>query len=88
MTCSVCHYEWCWLCGSAYSAIHFNSLNPFGCPGLQDQQRDEWGKRKILLLRFGLLILIIIGIPIILPLILLACGPILIGNILWNHYYP
>ena len=55
MTCSICRYEWCWLCGSAYSTAHFSALNPFGCPGLQDRPRDDWGKCKILLLRLALL---------------------------------
>lgn len=88
MTCSICHFEWCWLCGSDYSTAHFSALNPFGCPGLQDRPRDDWGKCKILLLRIGLLLLIIIGIPIILPIAMLACGPVFVGNFLWNYYYP
>jgi len=34
------------------------------------------------------LILFIIGIPIIIPLALLASGPALIVNLIWNHFYP
>lgn len=88
MTCSICHFEWCWLCGSDYSTAHFSALNPFGCPGLQDRPRDDWGKCKILLLRIGLLVLFIIGIPVILPIAMIACGPALLGNIFWNCIYP
>jgi len=36
MTCGMCGFEWCWLCKGEYTQDHFNSLNPFGCPGLQN----------------------------------------------------
>jgi hypothetical protein len=88
MTCSICHHEWCWLCGSTYSPAHFSALNPFGCPGLQDRPRDDWGKCKILLLRLGLLVLFIIAVPVVLPIAMIVCGPILIGNLMWNNIYP
>lgn len=88
MTCSICRYEWCWLCGSAYSTAHFSALNPFGCPGLQDRPRDDWGKCKILLLRLALLLLFLVAIPVLLPVAMVACGPALVGNLLWNCIYP
>ena len=88
MTCLVCHYEWCWLCGSAYSSAHFSSLNPFGCPGLMDGQRGRWGKGRIVALRVGMFLLILMGIPIILPIAMIAGGPILVANLFWNRYYP
>ena len=88
MTCSICRYEWCWLCGSDYSTAHFSALNPFGCPGLQDRPRDDWGKCKILLLRIGLLLLILLGIPVALPVGMIISGPLLLGNLFWNCIYP
>jgi hypothetical protein len=33
MTCSICRYEWCWLCGAMYTNNHFNEYNPEGCRG-------------------------------------------------------
>ena len=88
MTCRVCHYEWCWLCGSTYSPAHFSGLNPFGCPGLMDGKRNTWGKSRIILLRVGILLLIIIGVPIVLPIAMIAGGPAVVANVIWNHYYP
>jgi hypothetical protein len=88
MTCSICTYEWCWLCGSSYSTAHFNSLNPFGCPGLQDRPRDDWGKCRILLLRIGLILLFIIGLPVVLPLAMVGCGPVLVSRLLMDTFYP
>mmetsp|Transcript_40246 Transcript_40246/g.38711 ORF Transcript_40246/g.38711 Transcript_40246/m.38711 type:complete len:109 (-) Transcript_40246:421-747(-) len=31
MTCYVCGYEWCWICGDAYTPEHLSVLNPKGC---------------------------------------------------------
>lgn len=41
MTCEICTYEWCWLCGGTYHDGHFEPLNPFGCPGLMDGKREK-----------------------------------------------
>lgn len=35
MTCFVCQYEFCWICGGVYTSYHFLPVNPLGCPGLQ-----------------------------------------------------
>ena len=35
MTCCMCQYQWCWLCGGHYTRNHFSKMNPFGCSGLQ-----------------------------------------------------
>lgn len=88
MTCSICLYQWCWLCGSDYSTIHFNTLNPFGCPGLQNRLRDDWGGCKILLLRIGILLLLLIAAPVAIPIAMVVCGPILAGHFFWNCIYP
>lgn len=62
ITCSVCRYEWCWLCRGAYSRNHFSPLNPFGCSNLQAEQntRARWPLWKIYLSRLGYLLLIIL----------------------------
>ena len=88
MTCSVCQFEWCWLCGSEFSNAHFSPLNPFGCPGLQDRQRDEWSKCRILMLRIGILTLLFLGSPLMLPLVMIAVGPVLIIQMLYDCLYP
>lgn len=53
MACSVCSYEWCWLCRGKYTNNHFNSLNPFGCPDLQGEEntRQLWPITRIYLTR-------------------------------------
>eukprot|EP00743_Colponemidia_sp_Colp-15_P000142 GILK01000164.1.p1 GENE.GILK01000164.1~~GILK01000164.1.p1 ORF type:complete len:492 (-),score=63.48 GILK01000164.1:91-1485(-) len=58
MTCSRCGYQWCWLCRSKYSRLHFKSWNIFGCPGLQggDNNRNNWPVLKIIGYRLGLLL--------------------------------
>jgi len=53
-----------------------------------DRPRDDWTKCKIILLRAGLLLLIIVGIPVMLPLAMLAAGPVLIIQILFDCLYP
>lgn len=60
---SVCNYEWCWLCGSAYTKFHF--MNPFGCMGLQDggNTARNWGCFKRTIYRLGILLAIIIAVP-------------------------
>ena len=77
MTCQVCRYEWCWLCKSSYSSIHFNSLNPFGCPGLQngDHLSSDWGCFRISMYRLGLVLLFLVLIPLALPIAMLIAGP-------------
>ena len=77
MTCQICKYEWCWLCKSSYSTIHFSPLNPFGCAGLQngEHQSRNWGCFTRFLYRLGLLLLFLILIPIALPFALLCAGP-------------
>ena len=44
MSCIICDYQWCWLCRGAYTPMHFNPLNPFGCSNLQggDNTRAQW----------------------------------------------
>ncbi|EAR99777.2 Ibr domain protein (macronuclear) [Tetrahymena thermophila SB210] len=75
MTCSICQYQWCWLCGNTYTKIHMMPLNPFGCPFLQSERftvknMQMW---KIYLLRFFTLIAVII----LLPFAIIFSGPIL-----------
>lgn len=59
VACHVCHYEWCWLCRSQYSPMHYSPINPFGCPGLQGEAHttERWPCYKLCALRFFLCIL-------------------------------
>ncbi|KAL4497052.1 hypothetical protein ABPG72_002208 [Tetrahymena utriculariae] len=60
MTCKVCGYEWCWLCGSRYDRIHFFSLNPFGCASLQFRSLVGW---KLVLYKLLILLLCVLIFP-------------------------
>ena len=35
MTCTRCHYEFCWLCSRKYSTKHYEWYNLCGCPSMQ-----------------------------------------------------
>ena len=40
LTCSRCHFEFCWICLSAYTFNHFDNENLEGCPGMQFTNLD------------------------------------------------
>lgn len=84
MTCTVCRYEWCWLCGSTYSYVHFSPMNPLGCAGLQNGHHSRWGKCKIYLLRILIMISIIVLSPIVIPLVMVLCGPGILIALIWD----
>lgn len=87
MTCRVCKYEWCWLCGSTYSDIHFSPLNPLGCAGMQNRSISGLAKCKMFVLRFFMIIGFVIISPIVIPLIMLFCGPVLLFNFLVKNIF-
>ena len=74
MTCPICRYQWCWLCGATYTDIHFSPLNPLGCPGLQggNHRKQNWSQWK----RIGWRILVFLGLIIALPFIILFGFPV------------
>lgn len=82
MTCEVCKYEWCWLCGATYSDIHFSPLNPIGCAGMQNRNLSGFAKCKIYILRVLMIIAFLILLPIVAPIIMIFCGPVLLYNFL------
>ena len=41
-----------------------------------------------MLLRFGLLLLILVTVPVLLPVAMVACGPVLLSRILYDCLYP
>lgn len=82
MTCRVCKYEWCWLCGSTYSDIHFSPLNPLGCAGMQNRNISAMGKCRIYTLRVLMVLGFLVLLPIVIPLVMIFCGPVLLYHFL------
>lgn len=80
MTCGVCKYEWCWLCGSTYSDVHFSPLNPLGCAGMQNRNLSGFAKCKIYFLRVLMIIGFLILLPVVAPCVMVFCGPVLLYN--------
>lgn len=78
MTCKVCKYQWCWLCGSPYSDIHFSPLNPLGCANMQNRQITSFSKCKMYLLRLLMIIGFLCLLPFVIPGVLAFCGPVLV----------
>ncbi|EAS07676.4 Ibr domain protein (macronuclear) [Tetrahymena thermophila SB210] len=80
MTCKVCGYEWCWLCGNRYDRIHFFSLNPFGCASLQFRSLVGW---KLALYKLLILLLCIL----IFPFLMILTVPIYFVNLCHRQLY-
>lgn len=87
MTCGVCRYEWCWLCGATYSSIHFSPLNPIGCAGMQNRNINGYTICKIYILRILMIIGFLILLPLVLPIVMVFCGPALVYNFLINKIF-
>lgn len=67
----VCHYEFCWICGSEFSPLHFAPFNPFGCPMLMNERYGKMGKCKVCLYKFLFFVLFFLS----LPLLFILTGP-------------
>ena len=78
MTCYYCQHEWCWICGSDYTSIHFGIFNPFGCPALMPGwiRQKDWTLTKLMLWRMVCFLLTLILVP----LIVLIIGPAFLIN--------
>ena len=63
MTCSLCGFEWCWLCRGTYTQDHFKAYNPFGCPG-QLYSNEKVPRYKRVLRAIGLSLVILLFGPI------------------------
>ena len=78
MTCSVCHYQFCWLCENEYYDGHYSPFNPIGCPGLQFALEDPDAIRpgffSMWILRMFLVPLFIIAFGIAIGLAAVALG--------------
>jgi hypothetical protein len=65
MTCSMCDYQWCWLCRRKYKKSHYDVFNIFGCPGLLDGTNTAhgWGWQMRLGRKLCVFILLLFMIP-------------------------
>ncbi|CAD8115557.1 unnamed protein product [Paramecium sonneborni] len=86
MTCQFCQHEWCWICGSDYTSIHYAIFNPFGCPALMPGwiRQKDWSYVKLIIWRFICFILLII----LTPIIVIVIAPILcIAKLIQTRFY-
>lgn len=75
MSCVICHYQWCWICGATYTDNHFNPLNPLGCGGQHFTEKRVWYIQ--IWINLGWLLFALIALPIILvfalPVLCASC---------------
>ena len=71
MTCAMCRYQWCWICGEKYTHRHYDLTNFRGCINMQ------YSTNKL-----GCLFLQLFLVLLLLPIIILvvAAGTILSKN--------
>ena len=88
MTCAICHYEFCWLCGQHYTPTHFSSLNPFGCAGLQSSnvERRNWPRWRIYAKRAYVLCLWLV-LLLLFPLALVVTPAVYATVQMYQHSY-
>ena len=79
MTCYLCRYQWCWICGGTYTRDHYMPLNPLGCGGQQFAQKRVWYIQ--IWINLGWILLALVLIPLILVFLVL-CGCVMIT---WNR---
>ena len=70
MTCYLCNFQWCWICGATYYDGHYNPLNPLGCGNQQFGEKRVWYKQ--MLINLGWLIFAIIALPLLVIFLLPA----------------
>ena len=73
MKCLICEYEFCWVCGNAYSNYHFLPFNPMGCSS------GYYTPRRSLCTRLLLKLLYIVLFLIMFPLMLVFLMPCYFG---------
>jgi len=44
ITCPMCAYEWCWLCGKQYTPTHYSISNPAACSKLPRINKAEYAR--------------------------------------------
>ena len=83
MTCYLCNFQWCWICGGTYYRDHYNPLNPFGCGNQQFSEKRVWYKQIFINLGWLLLALIL------LPLLIVFAVPVGLASLVCSDrlYY-
>ena len=94
MTCSRCHYQFCWICLGKYGSKHYDWYNPFGCSGMQySKLRISWNCAYLLrlmkILMYLVLAVLIVGVAVaVSPLVILVMSIYMPFNLFYDKWRP
>ena len=80
MTCKLCSYQFCWICGAPASYEHFMPISIFGC-GVNLEQKSYLNRFTL----FGFKIMKYLCILLTIVVISVILVPCLIGNLLYKE---
>jgi len=91
MTCSSCHYQFCWLCGGKYTSKHFEPYNVLGCPGMQSASTEKFGNGTLkrvgvrMLLGTGMVVGSALAVGLGIPAVIIGAPIVGVGYMIKKH---